>query len=50
LLEDGWELTAEEISRRLDINLKTARNVVCSLDDVVKVPTGTRKPRYRLSD
>jgi hypothetical protein len=46
-LQEGWELTAEEIARKLGMNPKTVRNTLANLEQVVKVTTGERKPKYR---
>ncbi len=47
LLQEGWELTAEEIARRLEANPKTVRNALAELPNVERSDAPKRRARYR---
>jgi hypothetical protein len=48
LLQEGWELSAEEIATRLGKNPASVRNVLVSLPGIAKIESSKRKFRYRL--
>ena len=48
LLEEGWELSAEEIATRLGKNPASVRNVLVNLPGIAKVESSKRKFRDRL--
>ena len=52
LLEEGWELTTEEIARKLAAKPQSVRNALASLSsDAIERQTGPRNAiRYRLSE
>ncbi len=51
LLNEGWELTAEEIAHRINRNPQSVRNVITSLPGVENVTTAAKKNmRYRIAE
>ncbi|MEZ0327838.1 MAG: AAA family ATPase, partial [Fimbriimonas sp.] len=48
LLHEGWELTAEEIAKRLELKLKTVQNILTGLPGIERMNVPTRKARYRM--
>ena len=47
LLEEGWELSAEEISKRLGLKLKTVQNTLTGLPGIERAESRSRKAHYR---
>lgn len=48
LLEEGWELTADEIAKRLNLNPRSVRNVLTDLPGVSRLPGPTKRVKYGL--
>ncbi|MEZ0327558.1 MAG: AAA family ATPase [Fimbriimonas sp.] len=50
LLSEGWELSSEEIARRLNLNLKTVQNTLSLLPGIEKSMSRSKKALYRSQD